>query len=215
MAPLLEATTDIGAVEIMIHPGATILEAADRSLSAANKCLDLIVVMAGICSITKKDQRTKMISLRYTTLGSVVEAVMDDIVKAHAHICRVTTTPISFATITGADLTDVNNKHRKRMTTLEYRNYVDCYKKVHTEQPLLDAAVHLVNKQITAFNNKNGTPTTWMAEVVHPYLRGKHRSYYTRLADGCHPTDNTRKRWAHQIARVIRRAEAMTTNEAK
>lgn len=214
MYPLLTANPTIGEIELTVRPGATILRAVETSIHAITTYQPkLIIVTAGICNITKKDHTTKVITLRNTIAEIIIASVMDDIEKAHLRIRRITKAPISFATITGADLADINHKQRRHMSAKEYRQYVNCHKIIHPDQETLNNVIYAINRRITAFNYVNHTPTTWMAEVVHPYIRGKHKSYYTRLADGCHPTPNTRRRWAHQIARTIKRAS--TPTEAK
>ena len=213
MAPILRATADTDETKVMSKPGATILRAVQVACNTITYYQpDLIIIIAGICNITKKDRVTKTISLQHNTTDKIVTSVMDDIVEARREIEKISGAWISFATITGADLTDINNKNRRNMTDKEYRTYVDTVKTTHPDQNILNNALYKLNREITAHNNLHHTPTTWMAEVVHPYLRGTHRSYYTRLADGCHPTGNTRKRWAHQIARTIKK---VATIEAK
>lgn len=214
IAPILQATKDIGETKVVVNPGATILNAVQTARGTITTFQpDLIVVIAGICNITKRNRNTRMISLKHNNVDGIITEVMDEVVKARAEIERTSGAWISFATVTGTDLTDVNNHGRRTMTDAEYRTYVNTVKIPHPDQGTLDNALFELNRRITAHNNIHHTPTTWMAEVVHPYLRGQHRSYYTRLRDGCHPTPNTRTRWAHQIARTVRRTT--TAIEAK
>ena len=209
MANLLNETTEIGSTRVSVNPGASIMKSVACTEHWINTYApDLIIVMSGICNITSKDSKTKNISLRHNKLSDVVDAVMTPIRQAHDLIRNMGDYTVSFSTVTGVDLTDVNNRERKHMNGKEYWYYTTNDKVMHPQQDTLNRAIVIINREITAYNEANGIPTTWMAEVVHPYLRGRHRHYYGRLADGCHPDDNTRKRWAHQIARTIRRISA-------
>ena len=209
LEPILRDLQGIGETRVSVNPGKTISGSVEVARNHVKDMKpDLIIVMSGICSITNRDRHTKVISLRHTDINTVVDTVMTDIDHAHKLIRETSDAPVSFATVTGADLTDVNNQRRRIMSNVEYQEYVLNIKVTHPDQATLNTAIIRLNRRITAYNENTNTPTTWMAEIVHPLLRGQHRFYYGKLADGCHPNNNTRKRWAHQIARTIRRMTA-------
>ena len=204
MEKALWETPHTGHVQIHSRPGAGVANSVQSAMEDIVKFQpNLIVVMAGICDITRRDRQTKTISLRYAEIDRMVEAVMEGVRSAYKTIELKVSARVSFATVTGLDLADSNNKQIRNMNQEEYLRYAKDQKKTHPDQYKLNTAVTQLNRKITAFNQANGTPTTWTAEIVHPCLRGRHRAYYWRLSDGCHPTHNTRRRWARQIARTI------------
>ena len=206
METLLNNTADIGNIHVSVNPGSGLTRSAERTKQwIVNNKPDLIIIMSGICDITSKDNISKTIRLKYNTVAEVTETVMRSIRQTYDLIQHIGEFTVSFSTITGLELADTNNKDRRKMTDNEYRHHSTHTKLTHPQQKTLDEAVIEINRRITAFNETNNTPTTWMAEIVHPYLRGRHRHYYSRLADGCHPSNNTRRRWAHQIVRTIRK----------
>ena len=196
-------------VKVIACPGAGILESLEKTMCHILRGKP-VVIMSGICDITQRNKHTKEVTLRWQVIRdsrAATDSIMTKIRHAHDRIREKSDTRISVATITGVDLTDINNRDRRQMTEREYRQYVQTHKTKHPNQDVLDNLITELNRKITAFNENNGTPTTWTAEVVHPYQRGRHRAYYGRLADGCHPGMETRRRWAHQIARTIKRCQ--------
>ena len=127
--------------------------------------------------------------------------------KAHTVLKNETRSSVSFATVTGLDLTDYNNKKRKYMTSEEYEDYCASRKTTHPDQELLNAAIITLNQKLVELNISNNAPTTWTAGAVHAYFKNCHHHYYRRLNDGCHPDQSTTDRWAKQIARTIRRLQ--------
>ena len=208
----LEGIPNTGHIQIHVHPGAGITKTVNAAINTIVEYQpDLVVIMAGICDITKRDRQTKKISLRFSDVNSMEESVMAAVCTAYGTIRDKIKTLVSISTITGLDLTDSNNRLRRHMDQEEYLRYTKERKEVHPDQSKLNNVITRLNKKMTAFNQANGTPTTWTAEIVHPCLRRRHRFYYWRLSDGCHPTPNTRRRWAHQLARTIKRVAARNT----
>ena len=209
----LKYIDNIGTCTVMTCPGAGIVRSvrtAKRVIMESNP--DVVIVMAGICDITMKHPTTKRISLRTVDAGMATQNVMNAIGKAYEDIREIGDYTVSFATITGVDLTDANCRTRRHMNDTEYQRYCVTTKQTHPDQEAMDAIITIVNRAITEYNERNATPTTWMAEVVHPYIRGRHRARYDRLSDGCHPTSDTSRRWAAQVARAIRRIEPKISN---
>ena len=174
---------------------------------------DLVVVLVGICDLTRRDRVTKITSLRHSTLTENVEHVMEGARSAYDLLRSLGDHLVSFATITGLDLTDYNCPARKHMSEFDYMNY--CKEKVtHPQQCLLNDSVLEINRRLTALNKASATPTVWAVGVVHSYFKNTHHHYYSRLADGCHFDQATKGRWVAQIIKSTNRIlhPNLTTN---
>ena len=206
LARHLNNTSNISDYVVTTHPGAGLIRATNASYNTMRATQpDIVIIMAGICDVTQKDPVTKEISPRYTDLDTAIDGIMGSIRQAHQDISKWGPPNVSFATLTGVDLTDVNNKERRHMSESEYHQYCADAKEIHPGQCLLNETILATNRAIIAFNESNRMPTTWLSEVIHPLSRGRHRFYYGHLRDGCHPTETTSKRWATQIIRAIRK----------
>lgn len=72
-------------------------------------------------------------------------------------------------------------------------------------QPNIDTAIPLINVIIKYVNGLNGLPTPDLAQFVHhgKGKRGKYRTRYARLRDGCHPDESLRSDWVHEILKKL------------
>ena len=201
---------DIGETRVVYYPGADIMTATRRSIKTVRGFNpDLIIMHVGICDITSKDRRTGKVSLKDTDSTSTIDHVLIAIDTAYRLIRNEGTPTVSISTIVGVNLNDINCKQRRLLVESEYRIH-KAKKRPHEHQNLLDELILSINRLITAFNERNSTPTTWLAEAVHRYIRGRNRHYYNRLVDGCHPTTETRRRWGLQMSRTIKRVQEQT-----
>lgn len=165
----------------------------------------LIILITGVCDLTRRDRTTKLTCLRHRTVSENVEHVIGSAKSALDLLKAVGVNRISLATLTGIDLTDYNNPQRKHMTSDEYKQYRKNQKSTHPQQDTLNMSVLEINRQLTALNQSNAIPTTWMGGVVHTHTKRKTFHYYIRLFDGCHADDQTKADWASQIHRAIKR----------
>ena len=203
---ILQEYTDIGQTRVESHPGADLERAVRRSLPTIirdDPCL--IIIMAGICNITYRNPRTRVTSLAYHTEAEIAHHALAAAMKAQELIRNSSRAEISFATITGIDLSDYNSAARKHMTPAEYEEHCLTTKIIDPDQDLLNTTILSINRKLVALNSQNGTPTTWTAGTVHPYHNNAHHHNYRRLRDGCHAHTDTKRDWAKRIAKTIRR----------
>lgn len=191
-----------GDILVQANSGADIQEATAHTLS---KLIDFkpdhVVVMAGICNITVRNKVNKTTCLRYGTIAETVSNVIEQAHSAYKMILSQCDCIVSFATITGIDLCDYNNRERKYMPDDAYATY-NAKKTQHPEQARLDETILMVNRRLTDLNVQHSAPTVWLASGVHAYYGHKYHHRYGRLRDGCHPTTKTLDYWARQISRT-------------
>lgn len=107
----LDEYSDLGTVKVEVHRGAGIEAAVVYSRQTLLDLKpDLVVLLVGICYITKKVRYTRVISLRLQDVGAVVDAVIAAMGRALTILKRHAFNKTSVATITGVDLGRCNNK---------------------------------------------------------------------------------------------------------
>ena len=200
-------------VQVLAHSGAGFELAAIKSLHTIriNKP-HAIIIMAGVCDITRRDRTTKITQLRYENVEECVQHVINAAKAAYELLEAAGQHKISIATVTGLNLTDYNNRQRKYMTDDEYDSYSNT-RLEHSTQDCLNDSIIEINRQITALNKANAVPSTWTSTTVHSYYRKRHHHNYQNLADGCHPNEETKLRWAKQIAKSVHRMMRNTTRD--
>lgn len=193
-------------INVISHPGAGFELAVLRSINQIRIIKPHIIIVAlGICDLTWKNKTTKLISLRHSTVTENVNHVVKAMKNVHDLLNDEGNFKISFATLTGLDLTDSNNPARRSMSEAQYKEYITLNKVIHGSQYILDGAILAINKRVTQFNRVNGIGTVWLAGLVHAYIKGSYHHYYRRLTDGCHLDDKTKHAWAKQIVKSINR----------
>lgn len=201
-------------LRILTHPGAGYELAALRSVETIKVVKpDLILVLTGICDLTRRDFRTKVTQLRHPTIMENVEHVINSAKSSLDLLKSLGDHRISFSTITGIDLADYNNPTRKYMTDSEYREYCLESKITHPQQDTLNLSILEINRRITALNRANSTPTVWLGGVVHSHSKRKTYHYYIRLMDGCHADEHTKTEWASQIHNAILRMAVLQSHQ--
>lgn len=71
------------------------------------------------------------------------------------------------------------------------------------EQPFLDRAILMINKQISILNKSMSIVTPFLSSAIHMRCRGRYRAVYSKLADGCHPTLQLCRVWAYKLLHNI------------
>lgn len=68
---------------------------------------------------------------------------------------------------------------------------------VYQYQPIIDQSIPLINSMIKSVNARHGLPTPNIAHTIHHCheKRGKYRTRYCQLMDGCHPDAATFRCW--------------------
>lgn len=91
---------------------------------------------------------------------------------------------VLFATQTGLDFA-------------KYNGYPDDL--LSPEQPILDRAIQLINRNIIAIHRSTSVSPPILASAVHMRCRGKYRVAKDKLCDGCHPTPDLCRTWAKRL----------------
>lgn len=161
---------------------------------AADAILDykphMVYVMLGICDVTYLISRNPhSVALRHPTVASTVNYYMHGIDRAHQgiyslHVAVGHPIMIIFPTLTGMDIR-------------RYNGYP--YNLISPQQVTLNQAVININRLITAMNRSMGIYTPFLSTPVHPRCRHRYRFVYSRLTDGCHPSDELCALWANKI----------------
>lgn len=150
----------------------------------------IIFVLTGICDITQiYSHNPRLVLLRNVTSEETVYSYMQKVDFVHSQIFSMKRLlghgpMIVFPTQTGIDMG-------------KYSHYPDdC---VHPQQATLDKAINTINRNITTQNNSMRVYTPFLASSVHICCRGKVRTVYRKLADGCHFTERLSKEWAVKL----------------
>lgn len=179
--------------------------AAIRAIPLITSCQPkVIILMTGICDLTWRDKHTKVTKLRHKVVKDCVGGVMRQFEAACEILDDMGRYKVSVATMTGLDLIDYNYKPRAQMGREAYNIYCQKNKGIHHDQQILNEAVIDINRKITEFNRLRGVPTTWLSTVVHSYYRGQHHHKYNKLRDGCHPDEETKRKWGKLLAKSIK-----------
>lgn len=195
-----------GEVTVLAHPGSGYEMAVIKSLTSIREIKpDLVIVVVGICDLTTRNKVTKYTGLRYSTVAANVDHVISSAKSSFELLRNMGTFKISYATMTGLDIEDYNYPQRRQMNDDEYRYYCSKLKPSNPDQLLLNASVLEVNRQLMAINKCSGTQTTWVGGIVHAYFKHTNHHHYIRLIDGCHLNENTKRAWALQLGKSIKR----------
>lgn len=177
-----------------VYPGATLGKLAYELRTilslVGDSYYDIIVIVGGICDLTHyRKSPTRWISLAYTS----IESTVDNFERLYS-LCRntinlFTHTPVLFSTVPGIHM----NRYIDSDSVLLYH-----------EQPKMDTAIPLINVIIKESSRIRGYPVVDIAQFIH-HSKGKggtYRTRYCKLADGCHPDENTRLSWAKEILKT-------------
>lgn len=165
----------------------------------------LVIMLTGICDLTWKNRLTKQVGIRHRTITANSSQVLQAVRAAHDLLVAQGVRQISFATVTGADLSDCNHPPRGSMSQEQYIKYCNTSKIIHPDQTLLNESILHINKQIVIFNRSNSSNTVWVSGLVHSYYKKKYHHCYLRLADGIHPDPKTQISWVSQLVRSTAR----------
>lgn len=192
----LNVHEDIGTVRVLIFKGVGYCEAMSLSVDTIRSFKPtLIIIMLGICDLTRRNKVTMHTWLRFDTVDGSVDYVIDQAHQSLAYLRRLGTYRISYATLTGLDLSSYNTGVQHLSPPKQA---------LQQAQNTLNTSILEINRRIIELNKTTGLPTTWTASYVHDYFKHQYHHYYRRLSDGCHPTGKTVSYWANQIAKTIR-----------
>lgn len=161
----------------------------------------LIIMLLGICEITRRDRRTRYTQLRMNSAQQIVEHVMLQARMSLGILRQYGSQQVSYATITGLDL------QRYNLNAIRSNPQLKDLLRSQQQQSLLNQAILEVNRKIVQLNTELLIPTTWAAGYIHRYFRRKHHNYYQRLNDGCHPTDEAAQYWMAQIQKTAEKVQ--------
>ena len=130
---ILNLLSSIHDITVLFHPGAGSELAVLKSLSHIKVTKpDLVIMLTGICDLTWRNRSSKHIGLRHNSQVANVNHVLQAIRAAHDLLKAQDVLRVSFATITGSDLTDCNYPPPKSMTTDQYMIYCEKKSKLPT-----------------------------------------------------------------------------------
>lgn len=179
-------------IKVIIRKGRGMTQAV---IESTNKLMwtrpDQIVVLAGICDITRKDRITKMVSLQDSDADLILGRIDNSLGEIEHHLSLKLTErsyTVTFCPITGMDIAKYNGLVAE-----------------HPDQENLDRIIVEVNKAIIARNSMNHVVTPWTASEVHYNKKGgrKKTRYYKLASDGLHLSDTLKEKWARILYNAI------------
>lgn len=150
----------------------------------------IIYVLNGICDLTRiRSHDPWMAALVTRNLDSLVSGYMYNLDQTHAQFFNLHhqlgyKPMVLFPTQTGLDFA-------------KYNGYPDDLPS--PEQPTLDKAIQLINKNVIAIHRSTSVYPPILASAVHMRCRGKYRMAREKLYDGCHPTPDLCLTWAKRL----------------
>lgn len=169
-------------------PGASFLRVAKQTKEyiLLNNTFSMIVIFAGINDITQLIREpVKLVRIRHRSVDETCDYLKAQIKEGMDILRASTQIPITICPIVGLDL--------------------EVYSPTNThawyEQPIIDQAVHAINRHIYSINVSHHIPTPLIESSIHKCKgkSGRIINYYGKLQDGCHPSPNTRAVWASLI----------------
>ena len=131
---------------------------------------DYVVVIAGMCKVTLKNNVTKRYTVRFSNANDSVESYVETMNEVKNLIYDVSSdTKVIFNRVTGIDLEDYNSKARTGLTGDDHYHE---NKPAHPMQNLLNETVIKINQRIAKFNYTNNVATPWTATFVHKHEKG-------------------------------------------
>ena len=178
-----------------VNKGGATLEVAknitSRKLTSSN--YTCAYIMAGICSITKKEEG--VVSLPFDNGDTLVQEITSRIRELLKELDNEFSTPIVQCTFPGVDLIRSNSKHAMG---------------IHPQQGLLNQAILDINDYIVDLNLTRGYTTPMLSAAIHR-CHGtkkdgtkKYRHHYNRLDDGVHPSAATLSYWRKRFEEDFR-----------
>lgn len=176
-----------------IFPGATLGFLAYQLrllLQMSNVTYEYIIVMGGICDLTVLTKKpTKRLTLAYNTISTMVENFECVQALFRESAALFTSTLIIYLPFVGVHLVHYSNNDPS----------------LYMLQAIIDQSIPLINIIIKQINGLNGLPTPNIAHSIHHChgRRGRSRTRYCRLFDGCHPDHDTQLLWTREILKSI------------
>lgn len=153
--------------QVLVHRGAGMVRVVELSLlNLAAFGPDLVILSAGICDVTMRDQHTIIMRLRHTSVDGIVSHALEQVMRALEALEKVGCRNVSIATYTGIDLRCYNEGTRLRTNRQRVADTVQANEQ--SNQRTLNDAILSINSQVIEVNKTAGMPTTWTGGAVHP-----------------------------------------------
>lgn len=174
-------------IRIKAFSGATLGDIISRAEPIINAFKPACVLfIGGTCDLTVLDQATRTVSLRYNSIGDLLEFMIGVFRDARMMVLqKFPGIKVAFGGLCGIDLDRYNG-----LLTF------------NTLQPVIDDTVHLLNYHIKTDNIQHGMVHPTITSRVHIVRSGKpRRNQYRLLSDGIHLTETLYLDWAKNIVR--------------
>lgn len=138
----------------VLYPGRGIIQAVKESEKLLNWWQpQQIYIMNGICEITERDRESKLVALRDPLVNTAVASYVQSM-DTVSHFLKILLDghqyQLIFSEIVGMDMATYNGTQYP-----------------HVHQATLNAIIHGVNAEVTAWNNARSVVTPWLAKEVH------------------------------------------------
>lgn len=166
---------------VEVYKGKGLKDIANQAIrSSYKRNYTTIVLMGGICDITKLDRRGKEIRVRHTEKEIIVERLLNEIEPA-VEMLRSMTGRVIIASTYGIEL------RRYNMRLFRTPGRADEVKS-REKQVKIEQTIDWLNKEIVRFNMLAGLPTIRVDNKLHHRRKnGTLYANYKLLEDGCHP----------------------------
>lgn len=145
-----------------------------------------VLFIGGTCDLTTMNRTTRQVTLRYDTIGDLLEHMINVFREARSTVIhKFPGTKIAFGGLCGIDIN-------------RYNGFTD----FSPLQPVIDDTVHLLNFHIKTDNIQHGLVHPTLTSRVHRVRTGKpRRNQYRLLVDGTHLSETIYVDWAKNIRR--------------
>lgn len=186
----LDAYVDHPYILVKAYKGATLCQIIERAEPIINQYRPAgVLFIGGTCDLTVMNCVTRQISLRFQTLGELLEHMISVFREARTMAtAKFPSLKISFGGLCGIDLDRYNG-----------------YNSFNSLQSVIDDTIHLLNYHIKTDNVQHGTIHPTLTSRVHIVRSTKpRRNQYRLLTDGVHLGETLYLDWARNIRRYYR-----------
>ena len=187
-------------VHVLVAEGAGLQEIVASKMDDLIKLdPDLIIVTNGFWDIVSTESDTGEKRLKYITTSQGVNEYASRLASTHRDLSRkFNGAPIIYATVTGCDLTDLNNPDLSEMTEDDLKSY-HASKLPHPQQEALNMMIITMSKKTIEFNNVNKHNTPWVHHGVHKFYNRKYNHNYGDLIHGFKLAGKAKEIWMCKI----------------
>lgn len=192
LADLLNGSDASFSFTVEVYPGASISSLQDKLSRVNRNMYDLIIILGGICSVTKITYMPYRAAVpRFGTAEKVLQRFTEECAALLTEAVTHLPTSVLLSPLVGIDL-------------IRYAGHDNEY--LYEMQSLVDIVIPKINTYVKKVNDDRGLASPNISTCIH-WCRGRgkgYRTHYLKLTDGCHPSDEVMLVWTRALIECCR-----------